>query len=456
MRIENEISHAGFFWIPGNEENQVPGILKIVNGGEIRIEITSEEDLSESDIHIERILGRVEKLGFVILENCFYWIKSGSFGLGQISTSIIHARYAYIGTTTDDSEPIKFSEFTFDIELLNEWLIITGIKIDPDYENRTCTISYEPLTPMEFQTNEASISIAFRHSLPIPGKITEAAITHSAFFKIKSKEPKTVDFYTLMARKIASFFCIATDQTVTIKEVGAIIPASETDQNEDIKVRMYYKSLPFSDSPPKPSARHDCIFTYPHVSEQFEEILIKWIEEYDLIYPALNLYIATRDGTHKYLENKLLSLSQALETFSRRTNSKKNMDQGEFEKLCGTLLNSCPQQHKKWLEGRITHGNELSLSNRLKALFLPFMPTLKDLNPQSKTAVRKIVDSRNYLTHLDPASKAKCAKPLEMAGLTQIMEAVFILTLLRHIGLSEEAINQATKSWPIRRRFMPI
>ncbi|MCP1617014.1 hypothetical protein FBY21_1615 [Pseudomonas sp. SLBN-26] len=456
MNLDKEINSPGLFWTPGNEDAKIPGILKISDGGEITVETTSDKDISSSDLHVDRILGHIETLGYVTLDDCFYWVKNSIFGLNQLSTSKIKASRAYIGAISDDDSPLLFTKFIFDIELLNDWLRLTGIKVDIDYARGTGTVTYEPQPPIHIELDEIKISIKFRHSIPSPNQLTEAKITHSAYFEISTAHPKNIDFFVSQARKTASFFCIATDQVVGIKNVEAIIPATETTNGRDIKVGVFYRSLPFSTTRPTLRSRHDFPFTFPQISSHFQEIIKCWMNNFDSLYPSINTYISTKDGTHKYLENKFLSLAQALETFSRSTNTETQFEEEEFSKLCETLIRACPEGHKEWLARRLTHANEPNLSKRLKTLFQPFNEQISIETRKVKSTIRKIVDSRNYLTHLDNASKDKCASPKEMVELTHIMDAVFILTLLRHTGIHEEVIEYIIQSPNIKRRFTPF
>lgn len=452
MRLEKEIKHSGKFWLPESPEKSLPGTLIISDGGDIQLEINSDDELSDDDLHIERITGNVEKLGYVILDNCMYKRKSLAFGLG-ITTSSLLVRRAFIGVSNDCNDAIKLSRFTFEIEGLNEWLRITGIKVSHDYENHNAVITYEPQPPIEITIDGATIRIAYAYSIPGTPTLTEAKITHRAELDIIADEPRELDYFSALARKITSFLCIAIDKTVAIFNVNATIPSSETEDNRDIKVKIFYPSLPYSDSKPTDFNRHESLFTYPIIREQFPEVLRRWIDNYDTIYPALHLFLATKDGTHKYLENKFLAMAQSLETFSRRTSLEKMFSDSDYKDLQEHLLNSCPKPHLDWLKGKLLHGNEISLAKRLTTLFSPFKHELDQTEPKTKAAIRKIVDSRNYLTHYDPASKSKCAWGREMWILNQKMEAVMILSILKHSGLNSAALAKISQGWAMTTRF---
>ena len=82
MRIEEEYVKTGYFWLPEQQENKIPGILTIKDGGNIELEVVglfdeSIEALNGKD-ELTRIIGHVEKDGLVTLDNCFYTKKRSS------------------------------------------------------------------------------------------------------------------------------------------------------------------------------------------------------------------------------------------------------------------------------------------------------------------------------------------------------------------------------------------
>ena len=108
MRIKEEYKRSGYFWLPSNAERKIPGTLFISDGGKIEIEIIGlfEDSIKvlNGDGDLRRIIGHVEKDGFVTLEDCFYRKKNISFG--GISKSIVHVNTVFSGVAYDKEEAI--------------------------------------------------------------------------------------------------------------------------------------------------------------------------------------------------------------------------------------------------------------------------------------------------------------------------------------------------------------
>lgn len=121
MRIEEEYIRSGYFWLPGNETNKLPGTLTILNGGEIELEIIGQFNDSINSFNnndINRILGHIEKDGYVTLDNCFYTVKNHVFN--GIAKSNIFAHKLFSGVIYSKDEDPTFNSLSFSVDCLDE------------------------------------------------------------------------------------------------------------------------------------------------------------------------------------------------------------------------------------------------------------------------------------------------------------------------------------------------
>lgn len=446
MRIEEEYKKSGFFWLPGKEENKIPGILSINNGGDIELEIVGHFDDgvgSLNDDHdLTRIVGHVEKDGFVTLENCFYTRKNISFG--GISKSKILANTALVGAAWNKDESLTFNTFSFSVDCLDEWVGISGIKSQQDSKSKTAIINYKLPETISFSlSDEMRLEICFACTLPTPSSIVEAKIIQQVFFKIVSEELCELDDFVTVAFKITSLMCFAMDEIVTIKNVKATTPNIQRDGGNDkkypIPISIYYRSIPFSEKKPKKN-RHDMLFNFGVISTNAQQVFQNWLNAYEILSPAFSLYFTTKAGAQKYLDGKFLALAQGLETYHRRTSNETLMETSSFEVLIAEILGNCPEEHMDWLKGRLMYGNEINLRRRIKNIVEPFKKHLGTNSERSKL-LRKIVDTRNYLTHYNASLKDNAAAGKELWILCMKMEAIFNLHFLKVIGFNEQEID---------------
>ncbi len=224
MRIEEEYKKTGFFWLPNNVDLKVPGILSIADGGRIELEIVgnfgeNHEFLLE-DENIKRIIGHVEKVGNVTLDDCLYIERNYSFG--GISKSKILISTVLSGAVWDRDEAVLFNTYSFSVDCLDEWIGISGVTVTNDWERGAATISYEPPKQISLDLdNGLKLSIGFSYTLPGYPNLTEVKITQNAYFRLESKDLRDIKEFRDIAFKITNLMCFAMDEIVAIKNIVA-------------------------------------------------------------------------------------------------------------------------------------------------------------------------------------------------------------------------------------------
>ncbi|WP_448649217.1 ApeA N-terminal domain 1-containing protein [Pseudomonas corrugata] len=458
MRIEEEYKKTGYFWLPEKEGSKIPGILSIDDGGKIELEIIGHFNggagLLNEDDSVSRIVGYVEKVGLVTLDDCFYIEKNISFG--GISKSKIRASIVFGGAAWDKDEIVTFNTFSFSVDCLDEWIGISGINVDSTWSAGTATINYSPPEEKNFSLdNGMTLKICFAYTLPGFPHITEAKITQRAYFRLSSEELRELSEFRIIAFKLTNLMCFAIDEIVTLQNVTATsseIQDCVNNKEYPAPISIYYQSIPFTEKKPKKDW-HSMLFSFRTITVNAQQVLNNWLNAYEYLYPALNLYFSTKTGAQKYLEGKFLALAQGLETYHRRTSSETLMEPRSFEVVVEKILSECPEEHVEWLRGRLMHGNEINLGKRLKRIIEPFKKHLGTSAERNKM-LRKIVDTRNYLTHYNEDLKEESAKGRDLWVLCKKMESIFNLHFLKVIGFTEEEINQVVKnSFPLRQKL---
>lgn len=453
LRIKEEFKKSGYFWLPSDPERRIPGTLVITDGGNIELEVVGlfdesieglNRDLNGKD-ELERIIGHIEKHGLVTLNDCFYKNKNISFG--GISKSSIIVNKALIGVAYDDKEIVLFNNFQFSVEGIDEWVGLSGIKVEHQFEKQTASITYSPPEEISLNLNNGmKLSITFSWFLPGSPNAKEAKITQKTYFKLSSEQERPLNEFISAAYKITTLLSFAIDKTVCIERVSAtsdaIRQAIGDGKTIPVSISLYYASLPYTKIEPKIDW-HRMLFRFEQIREDAERIVNNWFDAYDEIEPALNLYFSTKTGAHKYLESKFLALAQGLETYHRRTSNEKLMDEAVFKELTENLIKQCPKENQKWLSGRLQHGNEVNLGRRIKSIIEPFKEFLGTSKERNKL-IRTIVDTRNYLNHYDKSLASVAASGRDLWLLCLKMEAIFQLHLLQVLGFTQAEVKSVS------------
>ena len=475
MRLAEPLEVSGLFWLPGQADTQLAGVLKISELGEITVDLAgtfgsplvtprrfrqwAELDVDESAPDPGRVLGNLHRGGLITLDRCFR--KKSSFSLsGRLSTSTISAELAFVGAGYEEGEEALFSEFSFSVEGLDDWLTLSGIGIEfeQDTESSKGLIRFD--APGDIALTLASdTEMRFRFGLnfsKITAPLTEASVQQSASALVKLKESRPIEHFSSLAFRFCNFLTLALDQAVSIQSMTGYLEQETVEEgNRRVPVKVYGQFGPWPEG--KPTIRwHEALFLYPRVSGNLEEMMGKWFESYETFESAFNLYFAIRAQPSQFLDAKILWLTQALETLHRRTSDETEMPDEEFRDLSDSLTQACPPNRREWLKARLRHDNELSFRNRIRRLLKPVKRWFGDERERG-ALVRRISDTRNYLTHYDESSTPDRATTAdELFELYEKLETLFQLHLLNLIGLDGRAIQSVIQGNRSLRRKLGI
>ena len=460
MRIKEEFKGSGDFWLPSEPDRKVHGTLSISDGGTIELEVDGlfndeiEALLRDRLEPIERIVGDID--GLVTLDDCYYKTQTISLGGGR-SKSFIHVGRVFTGVGYDEGESPCFNTLTFSVEGIDEWVGISGINVEPHFEESAATISYQRPEDISINLdNGMRLLITFHWTPPGAPIIKEAKISQKTNFKLVSEDARELDDFISVVRKITHFLCFAMDQTVSLDGMEATADNLRQDlgegQTRRVPVNIYYSGLPYSKDEPR-IHQHDMLFGFRQIQNDAERIINNWIKAYKKITPSFNLYFLAKMGMQTYLEERFMALVQGLEAYHRRTSDEKRMDEAEFEGLIENLIEKCPEEHREWLSRELKYGNEVSLRRRLRDIIKPFKDIIGN-RTKRENLIDRIVNTRNYLTHYDPCLESETAEGQDLWNLCVNMELLFQFHFLQLIGLRREQIDSLlANSLPLRRRL---
>ena len=468
MRLSEVIETSGLFWLPEKPEDQLPGNLHISDSGETTLELlglfgdplTAINDvLSAENSCVGRILGVVEKGGPVTLDECLR--QNTNLRLfGGLSKLTFSPRFAFMGVNYEEGEIVTFTKFTVSVEGLDEWLAISGINVDWEFDSNSASITIR--LPGEISLNlPDGIGLSFHFSMTFPSRgitITEAGVSQKAFVSLESEEPRPIEYFSSLALKLCNFLRLAVDQDVAIDSITGysteLTRESGSGDKHEVPIKVYYQSVPRSEVK-REIHRHTILFDYPSVADQLEQIFIMWLESYEAFEPAFSLYFASSSNDHQYLEVEFLQRAQGIETLHRRSHHSTEMPQDEFRELLDSVLRTCPIDRRTWLRGKLHYSNEFSLRQRLEAMTGPFQHFF-GASKARKAFIRKVVDTRNYLTHYDSELESRAATGQDLWELTMKLEALFQLHLLQIVGLDTDRIDSIVQGHSSLKRRLGI
>ena len=452
MRLAQPIETSGSFWLPGDTENRVAGVLRISQSGEATIEVSGVPHhpiFTPQDAEPIRVFGMVDKPGsvttngFVTLDGCIRqpMVSGWPFGMSKAGFDI---DVVFVGIIYGDQEESGFSELSLYVEELGDWLDTPGIYTEFDMVGRSGSIRYHHPPGIKVDLPE-EIRLEFRleltPSVASSASTKTASVSQTACVHLTPEDPQPIEYFLPLAVRLCGFLSLALDRTVSVQKIigeDEILDA-RTGEAFPISVEVYGQFAPWSHSPPSTHS-HEVMFRYPDVSSQLDDLLTKWLINYEKFKHAINLYFASRTDALQSPETRFLWLAQGLETFHRRSSRETAMPEEEFERRKASILDSCPEEWREWLDHELGFSNELSLGSRLRKLISPFQKQFGNAATRN-SFVNEIVVTRNYFTHYDHRLEDQAARGEDLVKLYQKLEALFRLHLLRLIGLDGGTID---------------
>ena len=462
MRIKEEIKRSGEFWLPSFPKNKVDGTLLISDGGDITLELTRSFDPSikaqlipTHPDSLNPILGHVEKDGYVMIDRCDRTKKGSSIIHGRlIAPEVICANRVFMGIPPEEDVSPRFNSFSFSVEGIDEWVGISGIEVDHHSEKRAVTISYDKPSDISLDLqNGMQLLITFTSTFPGFPNLKSAAVSQKTYFRLISQKARELDEFTAIAQKITAFLCFVMDEIVCVDSMSASSNNLRQDigngRTAPVPVKIYCPSWPYAKNEPTID-EWDMLFKYEDRQNHVESIINKWIDNYENITPALDLYFLTKAGTLPTMDLQFLTLVQALEAFHRRTSDEMHMDADECKDISKKMIGACPEEHKDWFSPKLLRANELTLHNRFERMTEPFSNFM--CGERRLRLIKRIKDTRNYLTHYDSDLESKAAKGEVLTFLCRKMNTLFRLQFLKLIGFDKQEIDDIVdKSYYFKR-----
>lgn len=461
MKNLEPIQTRGYFWLPNNPEEKLPGELRISEYGQIELDlmgIFSRENrqggieyLAGQLTDIDRICGNIYENGYVTLLKCIQTrFQSNLFSSQALELSSFLATIALVGVDYEQDE-LTFNRFNFVVEGLDDWLNFDTIRTSVDFEvdddiiksvksgradyNFQESPSYTLNDGIEVQFCAPVLSSAIFPHRPL----SFFSLTSQPYISLTSQEPKKIDYFIDLADKVRKFISLAVDQEIQMQSFTFL----DELQGRTVDVRMYLQMRLAREAEYKPSVQK-VLFTYWDVETRFEEIMNCWITQYesDKAGHALNLYFAGAWRESSLLDTNLTFLAQAIEVLHRETNpDDRPMDQQQFREIKRKIFDLLPADIPPLIKTRIGQVNQPSLRNRAKAMMMPFENWFRD-DEASDEFARRVSDTRNYFTHYSGELSIGLREGGELFDLYTKLEILLLLHILELVGFDRCQIAQ--------------
>lgn len=244
--------------------------------------------------------------------------------------------------------------------------------------------------------------------------------------------------------KFQNFLSIGTSKTIRPIEIYGYNQANNEKLGHDMKINIFFSETAKNHNYYESTTSYHMLFDYQKIKDTFSQKFSNWFNRADILDTVMDQYFFVIDRNISRLELNFLQLIQAIESYHRRTRTNTAIPIEEHELRIKNILESVPEEHRKWLAQKIHYSNEPSLRQRLKDIYDQFSEILSPIFNKKKL-INKAVDTRNYLTHFDQSLKDKSLNGMRLYYFLERLKLILQICLLSEIGFSNSEIIKLFK-----------
>jgi len=454
--MQNEFRFTGMWYLPDATHNSIYGTLVFtpdtgavlqLNGGFLEVQFGHIPEALKPTIVVGSTSNYLQQ---VTLYRCGP-INSYSYVIKlpiAVVSSHTQCEYVLIGGAFYKEEEIVFTELRVNFNNLDDWIRTSGITVKYNQleEPDEVSILYqrpEPISLIETDDYRAAIEMRISPVQRGPEFSANAVIDQHAYIVIRFQKPTAMNECRRVIDTIQGFLSLAISKLVAPVSITATPEKALGDNRKSISILYQLPRLPIAEEYRWP---FHMLFPLSNIPDKLTELFGTYLAKREVLEPVYDLYFGVIDNPFIYPQHRFLSLVQAVETYHRRTKRNNELLKDQHTQRINAILASAPEAHKQWLKEKLQFSNEPTLAIRLSDLWTEFAQSVGASIPSKDMFVKKVKDTRNYLTHYNRDLRSKAISGKELEYFTVLLQVLLEYWLLRELGFSEHQAAEQLKS----------
>ena len=445
MEIENLIKAkkviTGRWWFSDNKRRQFVGTITFDQQVALEISGTGKIDLTKNKY--DEICGRGSDGEYFILRNCYVTRSitshtKGGWSISLLPTDVISFTSSVTTkwnttTLTHFEAQIPYLDFWLDHKLFDTSFTDHVIKFDNE-KNETAELGEAKLVLSTRLMGIAGWNINTRNRMDIR--------QHSV---LRLEYPQEVEYAQAIQlyRRLEGFFRIAYASNFYLRRFDASFlryTRLHGHKAPNVELKEIYLNRFIDKNVERSPSIIDQLFLFKFKDlEDFGKVIARWLEIEKPLQPVYQLLLTSLENG-VYLEQRFISLVNAVEIFHRRFNGRQRKPDDEWLAQKKEILSKLTGKNKKLVNGRLRDANELTLEERIADLVQSANNTgFRGLMPETIT---KIAETRNSFVHRDFGG----TNDLDIIEASDALTEILFSNILLEIGFATEEIRPMARN----------
>lgn len=438
----------GRFWLPGTPEKSLIGRLVWDDDGgtELTTFGSFKNDNGNRWQPIPLLHGVVEKTPHAIGRSVTLW-DSYPTRYTSSSTGLDSGRYRSPVTLTGQhlavEQSVEFASIELGLSLLGAWAEkLTGLESSTRIQDKAlhigCSYTYPPalVIPCDNVTLQIGTT-AFSHQRRRRYTIEESVILEV----IPAKRMRFTELYDTFVYPLQNFITFAMNSPARVDQWFNRLPkvdGSEVSPQIDVS----YSRLLSSATRDEHVSHVQPLFNLEHVNERLPSVFTNWLNATTHFHAAFNLYFACRYHRRMDLDWRFQNILHALTLYGRSEGSPATRD----ETLQRILENVGPDD-ASYLKKLLDTSLFLYAESVLEQLMEEHGSDIEWLvGKKCEYFVNRVLNTYQYLLHRKPFDYVPTVEGELLYTLTETLDWLMKLCLLKEIGFSQDERSQLLRS----------
>lgn len=437
-RLHAPLRLDGEWYLPQRPDHRLTGVLFFKRDRlQLKLAGSFREKAFNEFEDFPVILGQTTSGKKCTLRGCFEVRRSG--GLSSPMRSLITANVLYLGLHFDPADEPCFSSVRVEYRGLGVWLNQKPISVDWPRDGSTSVVATCVAPPeRRFEVHAISTALAIAGSVQSRGGGEFVRLRHTPHIDVFPEVPQDLRWYHDILIELGWLFTLLSWNPIGIDRLTI-----DLGQLNAATVHWPHRR------PPSKRRLHGpyMLLSARQLDESLDSLINRWFQERESFRSCRALLAESMHSKGSYLYERFLNLVQAFESYSRARGEGVYLSKEDYEpirlRIGAAIPAALDAELRRSIVGKIEHAYEYSLRRRLGEQLDRFeSETSKLLVPKPQKFIGRVVDTRNYLTHLDDSSRAKALEGESLFWATEQLKLCLACLFMMDLGIDEALIRE--------------